>query len=524
MKKKITMILSLVLVAALLLTACSGGSNGGSSGGSSSGEVSGDGSGVVKDSLVYGIGSEPASLNPSVANDLVSYSVVHQIYNYLIEYKTDGTLVPGLAESWDLSEDGTELTFHLREGVKFHNGDVMTAEDVAFSLNNAIASPHTASISTAMDSAEVIDENTVLLKLKHPFGPVEYIVSHSQMAIVNKAEYEKNPDGYSQNPIGTGPYKFVEWKSGDQIKLTAFEDYYKGVADIKDVTVKIIIEPSTRTIALETGEIDILESPQASDRSTLIGNSNIRYHETEIASSVFVAFNNAEGRFADKKVRQAIAHAVDKESMILGAVDGLGTSLETPMTKDVFGWPEDFKNREYDPEKARQLLAEAGYPDGFSMQIKTMEGATYLKPTEVFQDQLREVGIEAEIITMERGAFLQDVNQNQQYEMCISALSVPYPDADYIYALFHGSLKGIGRNFFNADSPELNKMLDDARLSTDQEERKQIYKEIAEYFIEDPIMVPLYSYMTSVAANKDLNGVMANPLNRFFIYDYSWGN
>ena len=416
------------------------------------------------------------------------------------------------------------MTFHLREGVKFHNGDTMTSEDVAFSLNNAIQSPHTVSVTSAMDSAEVIDENTVVLKLKHPFGPIEYCVAASQMGIVNKSEYEKNPDGYGKNPIGTGPYKFVEWKSGDQIKLEAFEDYYKGVAEIKDLTVKIIVDPSTRTVALEKGEIDILDGPQAADRTTLLENENIEYYETEIASSVFVAFNNKDGRFANKKLRQAIAHAVDKESMVLGAVDGVGTVLETPMAKDVFGWPEDFKNREYNVEKAKELLAEAGYPDGFSIDIKTMEGPTYLKPTEIFQDQLRAIGIEANVIKMERGAFLQDVNQNQEYEMCISALSVPYPDADYIYALFHGSLAGIGRNFFNADSPELNKLLEEGRLTNDQEKRKEIYREIAEYFVEDPIMVPLYTYMTAFAAHKDLKGVMANPTNRTFVYDYYWDN
>lgn len=518
MKRKFTMFLSVLLILSVFLTGC---------GGDKPADVDtpAEGSneeGAKKDTLNFGVGAEPTSLDGSQVNDLVAYAFVHQIYDYLIDYRTDGTLAPGLAESWDYSEDGTELTFHLRDDVKFHNGDIMTAEDVAFSLNNAIQSQHTARVTSVMDSAEVVDEKTVVLKLEHAFGPIEYCVASSQMGIINKAEYEKDPEGYGRNPIGTGPYEFVEWKSGDQITFKAFEDYYKGVADIKNLNMKIIIDKSTQTVALENGEIDILDTPQQADRLGLMENDDIEYYETEVASTVFVAFNNKDGRFADPKLRQAIAHAVDKESMILGAVEGVGSPIETPMAKDVFGWPEDFKNREYDIEKAKELLAEAGYPDGLSVVLKTQESPTYSKPTEVFQDQLRAIGIEAEIEKMERGAYLEAVNENQDYEISISALSVPYPDSDYLYALFHSSMMGVGRNFFNANSPELDALLEEGRLSNDTERREEIYREVCEYFIDDPIMVPLYSYMTPIAADKNLKGVMANPTNRMFVYDYSW--
>lgn len=519
-------IVSVILIMMMLITACGDSKTNNPPAGNNAGNESNNqekpSANAGRTDIVMGAIGEAKSLEPTQVSDLAAYYVTHQIYDNLIYYGADQKLVPGLAESWTYSEDGTEITFKLREGVKFHNGDVMTADDVVYSLNTSIASSFTKSVTAVMEKAEKIDENTVVLKLKHAFGPIEYCVASSQVPILNKKAHEANPEGYGRNPIGTGPYQFVEWKSGDKITLKAFDDYYRGEPTIKDVTYKIITDGSTAVVALENGEIDLIDTPPKTDRQNLIDNPNIEYYETEIASTVYIVINHKSELGGNKKFREALAHAVDKESMVIGAVEGVGTVLHTPMAKSTFGWPEDFENREYDVEKAKQLLAEAGYPDGLTMRLLTTESATYSKPTEVLQDQLRQIGIDAKIEVMERGAFWDELQTARNYDIAVTAATASYPDADYIYSTFHGSMVEGGRNYANYSNPKLDELLDKGRLSNDQEERKQVYREVCELFKEDVVTVPLYTYMTPIAANKDLQGVMAHPTNRMFIYDFSW--
>ena len=513
-KRKLMCAVSCLLIISMLITAC-GNQN-------QSADKDSQGGTAARTDLNFGIIGEPKSLDPSQVDDLVPFSVTNQVYDNLIYYGTDQTLSPGLAESWDYSQDRKEITFHLRKDVKFHNGDVMTADDVVFSINNAIASPFTKTVTSSMDKAEKMDDSTVVLRLKYSYGPVEYCVSSPQLSIVNKKVYESDPEGYGRNPIGTGPYKFVEWKSGDKIILQAFEDYYKGAGKIKDVTYKIITDGSTAVVALEKGEIDIIDTPPKTDRQNLIDNPDITYYETEIASTTFIAINHDSELGKNKKFREAVAYAIDRESMIMGAVEGVGTPIYTPMAKSCFGWPEDFKFREYDVEKAKKLLAEAGYPNGLDIELKTTESATYYKPTEVLQDQLKKIGINASITKMERGAFWDDILTKRDYTIAVSAYTAAFPDSDYIYSMYHSSMIKEGQNYFNYSNPKLDELLDEGRKSNDEEEREKIYREVCEVVKDDVATIPLYTYMTPIAARKDLKGVKAHPTNRMFIYDFSW--
>ncbi|MDP3387617.1 MAG: ABC transporter substrate-binding protein [Eubacteriales bacterium] len=522
MSKRIISILSIILILSMLLSACGGNNTGIES--TPAGNTDPTVEIAVRDDLNFALVAEPKTLNPSLANNLVDYAVFHQIFNYLIDLKTDSTMVPGLAESWEYSEDGSEITFHLRKGVKFHNGDTMNAEDVAFSLNNAIGSAATKNVTSMMDSAEVIDENTVLLKLKYPFGAIEFCIAASQMGIVNKKAYEADPDGFGRNPVGTGPYKFVDWKGGDRIVLERFDDYYKGPAVIKDVTFIIMTDSSTAVLALEKGEVDIIDTPPRTEKQYLLTQPQLKYYDTEIAATAFIAFNHEDEYFSNAKVRQAVAHSINKETLIMGALEGDGTPLETPMAVNVFGWPEDFKFWEYDVEKAKALLAEAGYPDGFTITLKTTESPTYSKPTEVIQDQLKQIGITANIEKLERGAFWDSLLTKRDYGMGMAAWSVVYPDADHIYATFHSDMITTGLNYMNYNNKDLDALLDEGRTSTDPERRKVIYREICELFKENSVMVPLYTYMSPIAADKNLKGVLPSPTNRMFVYDYYWEN
>lgn len=511
-RKKFNISVCLILSLIIILTGCSGGAKKASSN-------------VEKDTIVIGIPGEPPTLDPHMAADNIADGCIcNQIFDELIRQDQDGKFSPGLAESWKIIDDEkdkiTTVEFKLRKDVKFHNGDVLTAEDVVFSLNRAAESQFTQEITSALDHAEVINDSTVLAKFKYFYGPTEAVLS--RIAIVNKKAVEADPEGFGRKPIGTGAYKFVELKSGDKIVCERFEDHYRGAAPIKNLVLRIMIDATTSALALEKGEVDLLAQPSTDDRQRLMDNEKIQYHEIELLGNNYIAFNNAKGLFADKKLRQAVAHAVDKESMLLGAVEGAGVIINNAIPRQSFGFSEDVKGYEYSIEKAKKLLADAGYKDGLSIQLKTMDSAVYSKPTEVLQDQLREIGIEAKVEKMERGAYLADVFTNAEYDITIMSWVYGLTDADAIYSIFHGNMAQGGDNFLKCSIPKLDELLDKGRSSTDQNERKKIYQEVSQLINDECVMVPLYAYMVGVAANKDLKGVKPSAIARYDAFNYSW--
>ncbi len=507
LRKKSILTLSLLLIVAIVLAGCGGETKSSSD---------------KRDNLIYVFDGEPQTLDCAKTSDQLAYTVVYQIHDYLIDRLPDGTLVPGLAETWEYSDDGTEITFHIRENVKFHNGDVLTAEDVAFSLNNAIGSSQTSRITSAMDSASVVDENTVLLKLKHPFGAIEYCLANAQMGIVNKKAYEEDPEAFARHPVGTGAYQFKEWKTGDSITLTAFDDYYKDKASIENIEFRIMLDSDTAVMALENGEVDFTFDIPNTAIKKVQENENLEYYVTNAASTCYVVLNNEHEILSNKKVRQAIAHAIDKEALIAGAVEGYGVPAETPISTTAFGFPADFKNREYDVEKAKELLAEAGYPDGFKIVFTATETLNFKKPGEILQDQLGAIGIELDIKDVEFSVYLDDVISGNNYEMAVTEQSTAYPDADHIYSLYHSSMIDVGRNFINVRNDQLDELLDRGRVSQDPDERIKAYEEICELWKEECFTVPTYALQTDIAANKNLKGVIPHSPSVYKIYHYSW--
>ncbi len=514
-KRKISLILSLILILSVVLTACSGG-------GSNNDKAANNGS-TIKDSINFSILSEPATLDPKSTNDSTAQMVQYQIFDTLVREEKDGSLVPSLAESWKISEDATEIVFNLRKDVKFHNGDVMTAEDVAFSINRSIESAYTSKMTNTMKSAEIVDANTVKLILKYPYGAILGALSSANLAIVNKKAVEADPEGFARNPIGTGAYMFKEWKNGEKIIFESFPDYFRGQAAIKNLSFRIITDASTGVVALENGETDIMDTPPKSERKNLIENKDLTYYEADQACYYLIAFNNKEGIFSNKKVREAVSYAVDRESIILGAIEGVGIPVEAAMVPVVPQYPEGFKANPYDPEKAKALLAEAGYADGFTVKMKTIQSPTYTKPTEVIQEQLRNIGITVEIEIMERGAYLADVTTDANYDITFWAIPITVLDADFAaYSAFHSSMTGGAGNFTEVNIPELDKLLEQGRVSQSEEERKEIYLKVAEIVKEESVLVPLFTGKRCIAANKDLKGVQASPVLKYYIFDYAW--
>lgn len=483
----------------------------------------GSSTGEVRDDLIFALAAEPTSLDPKGSNDTVSFRVMNQVFDTLVRTDSEGNIVPDLAKEWEVSEDGKEITFVLEEGVKFHNGDIMTADDVVFSINEAINSHFTARTTNTMEEAVKIDDSTVKLVLNQPYGPALKCMATISMGIVNKRAMEEDPDGFARNPVGTGPYKFVDWKTGERLALERFDDYYRGPASIKDLTFKILTDQNTGVIALENGEVDVIETFPKSARKSLIENDDIAYYETESGLYYHISFNNEKGVFSDKTLRQAVSYAVDREAIILGAFEGAAVPVEVPIPPSCFGYVEDFKGNEYNPDKARELLAEAGYPDGITVTMKTLESASYTIPTEIIQAQLREVGINVEIEIMERGAFLSEVYDENDYDITLVNIVVPVTDADFaVYGRLHSSMKGSGNNIQRVDIPELDELIMKGRSIQDEAERKEIYRQISEIVREEAVLIPLMTDMSSIATNKNLKGVEPSAVSYYFAYNYSW--
>jgi peptide/nickel transport system substrate-binding protein len=345
------------------------------------------------------------------------------------------------------------------------------------------------------------------------------------LAIVSPRAVEELGDaGFARNPVGTGPYMFVEWRPGDRLIMEAFPDYWRGEAAIKNAQFRVIPDATTTTIALERGDIDMIMSVTPSERQNIINNNNLFYNETGSASPWFIAFHFQEGLFVNPLLRQAVAYAMNPSDIILGALEGVGMVLTAPMSPDAFGYPhENFEPTPFDPVRARELLAEAGYPDGLSITLKTMESPNYARPAAIIQEQLRVVGFDVRLELMERGAFLTDVFQHGMYEIKFTSLTALIPDADMItYTRFHSNHHGNGMNFSFVSIPELDDLLDASRMSQDPEERLEIFRQIYEMNRDHVIYVPLYVGMNGVAAVNGLGGLHAHMAQRYFVYDLFW--
>lgn len=479
----------------------------------------------AKTSVILVITGEPTTLDCSLANDRNTFSITCNLYDGLIREEQDGSLVPGLAESWEYNEDNTEITFKLREGIKFHNGEEMTADDVVYSFERALASASTARITGSMSKMEKVDDSHVKLTLEYAYGPIEGCLTNVNCSIVPQAAVEADPDGFERAPVGTGPYKFVSWDSGNKIVFEAFEDYFREPAAIKTLTYQLVTDASAALIALETGDVDMIVTTQASDRDNIISNSDLFYDEIPASSVYFVAFNNTDGLFAENPLlRKAAAHAIDRPSVVIGATEGIGVETPSAIPGTLFGSPEGFEGAEFNPELSKALLAEAGYPDGGpNIKIPCMESHVYTRIAEIVAEQLNAVGFNAEVDQMERAAFLEDVYTNANYDICVNGYTALLPDADFImFMRYHSDHLGGGNNFVMVNNPEIDAALEVGRFSSDSAEREQAYLEACELLRDEAVLVPILSPMNGVACRAELKGVKANSLDIQYVYNFYW--
>ena len=499
MKKNFNRAMSLVLAAAMALSlaACGGNQeNNGSGGGTAGG---------YKNTLTWAQGADVTSLDPHQGKETPAVQVNTQIFDTLVTVDPEtNEVVPQIAESWEQTDDQTYV-FKIREGIKFHDGSDLTAEDVKFSLDRARNSAAVSYIVNFIEEVTVDDDHTVTVKTTAPYAPTLRNLAIPFAAIVPKAVVEADENAFIQNPVGSGPYKFVEWNHGDHVTLKAFDDYYAGKPETENLIMKVIPETSQRTIALETGEVDLAYDLAVNDIPKVNSDDKLTVYEIPSLTCWYVSMNMNKKPFDNPKVREAMSMAIDRQTIIDTINAGSGQTADAIIAPAVFGYYSTGV-KEYNPTKAKELLAEAGYPNGFSTILWVNDNQSRIEMCQAMQAMLLEVGVQCNLEVLEFGSFISRTTAGD-HDLAYFGWTTSSGDADYsYYSLEHSTQQGAaGNRSFLAD-PDVDKLIEEARSNTNEEERKELYKELAIKLDEINNNIPVYYSSINVGANKKVEG------------------
>ena len=475
-----------------------------------------------KGTLTRALSTFPNSLDLPQAAERQASTTAWQMYDSLVWMNADNEILPALAESWEISEDGTEYIFHLREGVTFHNGEPFNADAVVFSWERAKDAGFEYSDQwQEADSVERIDDYTVKITTPEP-NALFMSILFDAWAMVPPGYFEEvGQDGFNEHPVGTGPYKFVEWVKGDHITLEANEDYWRGAPRIKTLIFRPIPESATRVAAIQTGEVDIVTRLSSEEAQSLIGVENvkiIKYPQTRIW---YVAFNNLTTGVGqpteDARVRQAMNYAVDVDAIIDALFDGFAKAATGYVATGELGYGavEPFG---YDPDKARELLAEAGYPDGFAMDMACPAGAyTHFEEVcEAIVGYLGEVGVDVSLEIMESGQYW-DLEANKELPPLFGdSWSAVGGEA---FRRLMGALMGWDAAYSSWHDEEIVRLLNEIKGTVDREARKALYEELQVYMQENPPFIYLYEPIAFEAINTRVQGYKPRSSEVYFLFE-----
>lgn len=518
MKKTISFLLALVLV--LSLAACTKPGSDPSGNETTDPTATTDPGTPARTDLNYGLTSDVATLDPSKATDQMSNILWRQLYDTLVYRNSEGEYEPRLAESWELSEDGLTWTFKIRQDAFCHDGSQLTAKDCAWSLNRMCAAPTTAGVMTSMtDGGNVaIDDYTLEVRLKAPYGALlNVLAGWGRIACENTTDFENAP-------IGTGPYTFVSRASGDNVKLKANEQYYRGVPAIKDLTFKVITDSTAQIAAIQKGEIDFLTHSPLASKATIEADPKLTWEETDIRGLMFLVMNHNVAPFDNELVRKAVQCGISKENLLLGGAEGMGTPLNTMFVPTISGSPEANYTAPYtyDLEKAKGYMKEAGYDENNKpkVTILTCETAIYSNAANTLQGELAKLGFDATVNQIDRTVYFTECF-NGRYEITVMHSTMPNPDADFIYQLSHSSQVGM-QNYVPINNPDIDNWVTIGRTSSDAAERLEAYTEVSKLVDENVFWVPLYTFKCAVIHNKDLKNFKIDDLYNYYVFDWSW--
>lgn len=473
-----------------------------------------------KDSLVWAQGADVTSMDPHKGKETPAVQVTCNIFDTLLLVGPDGSPAPCLAESWE-NVDEVTWKFKIRQGVKFHDGSEMTAEDVKFSLDRAIASPAVAYIVDFIKEVKVDSPYEITIVTKAPYAPILANLAVPFSGIVPKALVEKDVDAFLLHPIGTGAYKFVEWKQGDYVKLEANPDYFRGAPKTKFLQMRVVPEAAQRTIALETGEVDFAYDIPSNDVRRVEEADNLSLMTAPPNSVWYVSMNMKKAPFDNEKVRQAVRYAINAQDILMAVRYGMGEVANSLIPPSAFGHSEKSMPYPFDLEKAKALMAEAGYPDGFKCNLWVNENQERVEACQIIQSQLKQIGIEVEISVMEFGTFIEQTSTGE-HDLAYFGWTCSTSDADYnYYSLCHSSQQGAPGNRSFINDPKVDELIEAGRSTADPAKRQASYDELETLLGPLSPNATLFYTVLNVGMNKNVEGFVVDPNGYHRLYTVS---
>jgi len=493
--------------------------------------------------LVIAIGADQTGLDPQTVQNNESGFVMSTLFDGIVNYKPGSSEVgPGLAESWTISPDGKVYTFKLRRGVKFHDGTPMNARAVAADLDRAINPSNPCYVldrkvdtydSFTFGSVkggdvvkmDVLDDFTLRFTLPKPNAPFLSSLAMVWTGVMSPTATKQYNCDAGQHPVGTGPFKFVEAVRNDHITVDANPDYWGGKPKIDRIIFRIIPESATRLLALERNEVHILADLPPADYQRVEKNSALTLYKEPGLTILGVAMSNDLGPFKDKRVRQAMNYAVDKDAINKGLYGG-ATTASQGIPPVLWGYNKNVKPYAYDVDKAKSLLKEAGFPNGFSTEMMVYANPRGYNPIggaklgEAVQSYLAKVGVNVKITQFEWGAYLAKYRRTPWEGFAISGWSGDNGDPDnFLGDLFEwgvGSDKPRINDTSRHHNPEFDKLMEQGRETTDQAKRAQIYEQANQILHDDAAWIFINHTNQVRAARANVKGFRLNPLQMFF--------
>ncbi|HEY9723258.1 MAG TPA: ABC transporter substrate-binding protein [Oscillatoriaceae cyanobacterium] len=477
--------------------------------------------------LVFGKAKDAVKLDPAQIDDSESSVVTENIFETLVRFKPGTTIPePDLATDWAISPDGRRYTFHLRRGVRFHDGTPCDAAAIKFNFDRQ-RDPHGGTFeywlnffAPDVQRVEAPKSDTLVVSLKQPDATFLSNLCLFSMGIVSPTAVRKYGPDIVRHPVGTGPFKFDVWVPGQKIILDANADYWGGRPKLDKLVFKPIPENSVRLLELENGVIQGMNGINPDDVARIEGHPALKLLTGSGMNVGYLALNVEKKPFDNLLVRRAIAHALDKEAMVKAffANGTLGQAAKNPMPPSIWGYDDAVKDYAYDPAEARRLLAQAGYPHGFKMTLWALPVARPYMPqgqrtAEAIQADLARVGIEAKITSYEWGTYL-DKLANGEHEAALIGWSGDNGDPDnFLYTLLDpdGARKGSATNFSFYCNAQVHTLLAAARRTSDRAERSALYRQVQEIAHRDEPMVPLFHSRQILAFQRGVTGFTLSP-------------
>ena len=479
---------------------------------------------VIRVALTY----DSKTFDPANAQSVSSAQVMNNIFSRLIDYKFGTAELEGdLSKEWSVTDDGMVYTFVLKEGVQFHKGyGEMTAEDVKYTFDRLLSPDLVASEKSFykdIDHVETEGDYTVKIYMKNSNTSFPHILARASSSILSKKASEEFEGEIAQNPIGTGPFEFVKWTPQQETVVKAFDDYHKGRAQLDRVIFIPIPDPSTLSSAFRSGNVDIIQVTDPNWYQQFKEDAKYKISQTPALNTRFIGFNVDIEPFDDIRVRKAMQYGFNKKSLLENVLPGISTPANGPFAPDTFGYEPDVTKYDYNPEKAKELLAEAGYPDGFQTTLYVPNIDRFTIPAQVYQSDMKKIGIDLNIQIMETSTFLDKAGRGETPVFSLSRGHTPLP-IRLAYSWFHPDNKNKGGNYGQYDNPEMTNLIDELRDSLKMDKIDSLLGEIQKLAADEAVYLYIDYEDNIYAMQSHVNGFKSDPFRSLRMYETSLSN